>query len=312
MKLSEHYENTKETVLKHYYQVDEQLFDMIYLTYIVGGHVLIEGPPGTGKTHLAKIFSQVLGKNLKRIQFTSDLLPADIIGSSLYSPSTHEFKFIEGPVFSDVLLGDEINRTPPRTQSALLEAMEEKQVSIEGVTRKLSENFFVIATQNPFEYEGTYPLPEAQLDRFMIFLNLDHGGAEENKWIMNQHLSGNFPVDYSEIKPLPVDINQIRLDLQEVKVDQSLVEFVANVLDELNSDIRVSNGSSVRGGISILSLARGKALAENREFVTPDDLKIFIEPVLKHRIELAADADLSGETKNQVIESIVQKIGFPV
>lgn len=247
------------------------------------GHLLIEDTPGVGKTSLAKAIARSINCEFTRLQFTPDMLPSDILGSSVFLPNLGEFEFRQGPIFANVLLADEINRTTPRTQSALLEAMSEGQVSIEGVTRKLEKPFFVLATQNPFEYEGTFPLPENQLDRFMLCISIGYPELDIERQILASHRSGQ-PVD--KLEPV-LDVEQL-LELQqqvrEAQVSESLSNYLLSIVTATRDNPELTLGVSTRGALTLYRAAQALAVFENRDFVTPDDIKTLAVPVLAHRV----------------------------
>lgn len=250
---------------------------------VAGGHALIEDAPGVGKTALAKAMARSLGCDFTRIQFTPDLLPSDILGSSVYLPTLGEFEFRKGPIFTSVLLADEINRTTPRTQSALLEAMSEQQVSIEGRTYHLDAPFCVLATQNPFEFEGTYPIPENQLDRFMLRIEIGYPDREVEKQVLNHHRAGE-PVDQLESVVTVDQIRELQAACREVKVDDSINDYILDIVAATRAHDELTLGVSTRGALTFYRAAQGLALASGRDYVVPDDVKTLSAPVLAHRV----------------------------
>ena len=289
----------------------EEMIDFLLIAWLARGHVLIEGPPGTGKTLSAKILSKLLARSFKRIQFTSDLLPAEIIGSHVYQPSNQSFKFMPGPIFSDCVLADEINRTPPRTQSALLEAMEERQVTSEGNRFDLSPDFFVIATQNPQDFEGTFPLPEAQTDRFLFKLVVKHASPEVDSQIMRHTLDGTLDTTARSLEGVAVDRGALDQEISKIRVDDSVLAYVSRILSLSRSHPMLSIGASVRGGIALVRTARIVAALNDREFVVPDDVKDLALPVLRHRVRTTAEAQIGGETEESIVAEILKKAEFP-
>jgi MoxR-like ATPase len=250
---------------------------------LAGGHILLEDAPGLGKTSLARAIAKTLGCGFVRMQFTPDLLPSDILGSSVYLPGTGEFEFRRGPIFANVLLADEINRTTPRNQSALLEAMSERQVSIEGVTHPLPQPFLVIATQNPWEFEGTYPLPENQLDRFMMCLSLGYPRRESEREILRRHRTGQ-PVDELQSVASPEELLAIQKQVQQVKVEESLADYMLDIADRTRNHSELTLGISTRGVLTLYRAAQAHAWVDGRDFVIPDDIKNTAIPVLAHRL----------------------------
>lgn len=289
----------------------EDLIDLLLIAWLARGHVLIEGPPGTGKTLSAKVLSKLLARTFKRIQFTSDLLPAEITGSHIYQPNTQMFKFMPGPLFADCILADEINRTPPRTQSALLEAMEERQVTCEGQRFELSPDFFVMATQNPQDFEGTFPLPEAQTDRFLFKYTVSHAGAEVDTQIMRATVDGRLNPNFIELNALEIDRSTLDQEIQAVKVDDSILDYIARILAITRRDPMLATGSSVRGGLALAKTSRILAALAGRDFVVPDDIKFLAVPVLRHRIRLTPEAQMAGESEVKIITDILKKAEFP-
>ena len=253
------------------------------VTLLAGGHILLEDAPGLGKTSLARALAKTLGCGFTRMQFTPDLLPSDILGGNIYRPGTGDFEFRPGPIFTNVLLADEINRTTPRTQSALLEAMSERQVSIEGTTHKLPDPFLVIATQNPFEFEGTYPLPENQLDRFMMCLSIGYPDRKSELEILNRHRDGQ-PVDALTASATASQVQELQRQVQTVTVDASLAEYMLEIIGRTRSNNELTLGVSTRGVLTWYRAAQAMAFVSERSYVIPDDIKETALPVLAHRI----------------------------
>lgn len=287
------------------------LLDLLLIAYFARGHVLIEGPPGTAKTLTAKLLARVLAKSFKRIQFTTDLLPQDIIGAHIFSPAKQSFEFIKGPLFSDFVLADEINRTPPRTQSALLEAMEEKQVSVEGVRHQLSPDFFVVATQNPQDHEGTFPLPENELDRFLFKVTLSHWPQETEKAVLAGIVDGTLPPDLSRIPQVSLDRDHIDAEIAAVRTDDSILTYITQILDATRRHPMLEMGSSVRGGIALVRCARIRAILQNRDFVVPDDIKELAVSALRQRVRPNPEAQISQVSEEQIITDILGSVEFP-
>src|SRR5687767_2794739 len=259
---------------------------MMMSAVLAGGHILLEDFPGLGKTLIARSFATALGLDFKRIQFTPDLLPGDITGGYIFNRVKNEFELRKGPLFANILLADEINRASPKTQSALLEAMQEGQVTMEGESLQLPEPFVVLATQNPIEYEGTFPLPEAQLDRFMIKLSVGYPNAQEEKEILQRRRQRKQDELQLQVIAKPGQILEMRAALEEVHVDSDLEGYISQLVHATRADRRVSVGASPRGSLAFLKMARAYAAICGRDFVLPDDIKRFAVPVLSHRILL--------------------------
>ena len=285
--------------------------DVLIVALLAGGSALIEDVPGVGKTTLAKALAKSLDAKFSRIQFTPDLLPADILGSSVYNPSNGEFKFDPGPIFCNILLADEINRASPRTQSALLEAMNESQATIEGTCYPLVQPFMVLATQNPVEFQGTYPLPEAQLDRFLIQLDIGYPTTDTEMTILRSHEKQS-PIELIEPVLAVETIQTIQKDVRGVHIDKSILEYIVEIVHASRHDNRVQLGVSPRGSLMLSRAAQAYAFYRQREFVLPDDVIDLIPYVLPHRIQLTSNSRYSGLTKREVIQEIVDRIKMPV
>ena len=277
------------------------------------GHVLVEGAPGLGKTLVARTLAVVSGCVFKRIQFTPDLMPSDITGSSVYSRETGTFTFVPGPIFAQLLLADEINRAPAKTQSALLEAMQERQVTVDGVTRPLPAPFFVIATQNPIESQGTYPLPEAQLDRFLFKLLVADPPEEVERAIVRHHADGFDPTDLSALQAAtsPAELLEMQQHARGVRVDDAVIAYIVELVRRTREDKAIELGASPRASIALLKSAQVIAASEGRGFVTPDDVKPMVAAVLRHRVMLHPDAQLQGTSADERIEDILRAVPVP-
>ena len=279
------------------------------------GHVLLEGAPGLGKTLLVRTFGAVLGCESKRLQFTPDLMPSDVTGGNVFNQQRGAFDFHPGPVFTQLLLADEINRAPAKTQAALLEAMQERHVTVDGVSRALPAPFLVIATQNPLESQGTYPLPEAQLDRFLFKINVDPPSREVEKAVLLQHLGG---FDAAALDKLglarlvtPTEILAWQERIRTVTVDPSLLDYITEIVGRTREHRSLYFGASPRGSIALLLTAQARALALGRAFVVPDDVKVLAFPVLRHRIGLQPDAEIEGVSADDCIRDILKETPVP-
>jgi MoxR-like ATPase len=278
---------------------------------LAGGHVLLEGVPGTGKTQMVRTIAGLLGGSFHRIQFTPDLLPSDITGSMIYNMKESSFQTLKGPIFTNILLADEINRTPAKTQAALLEAMEERQVTIQGETYPLPEVFFVVATQNPIEFEGTYPLPEAQQDRFLFKLHIDFPSFEEEKNVLKNVIENSFnETPVSQVLDLNTFI-KIRKEIEQVTVGENILEYLLQIVRKTRESEAIRFGASTRAGISIGKAAQAWAYLAGRNYVTPDDIKMTAKPALRHRIQLSPHIELEGAAVDQIIEELVGSVPVP-
>ncbi len=288
------------------------LLENIMAATLAGGHVLLEDFPGLGKTLIARSFASTLGLDFKRIQFTPDLLPGDITGGYIFNRTKNNFELRQGPVFTNILLADEINRASPKTQSALLEAMQEGQVTLEGESLPLPEPFVVLATQNPIEYEGTFPLPEAQLDRFMIKLAVGYPNAEEEREILQRRRLRKQDELALRVIAKPKQILEMRAALEEVHVDSDLEGYISQLIHATRMDRRVSVGASPRGSLAFLKMARAYAAICGRNFILPDDIKRFAVPVLSHRILLQPEYWMSQQVNGEVIRDVLAQTSVPV
>jgi len=293
----------------------KEIVTCLLIGLLTKGHVLLEGVPGLGKTLLCKALAYVLNAKFTRIQFTPDMMPADILGTHVYDLHSRTFRLRKGPIFTEILLADEINRTPPKTQAALLEAMEERQVSIDGKRFPLPEGFLVVATQNPIEQEGTYPLPEAQLDRFLMKLLLDYPAPEEEQKILLQHGKSTESHDLEAMGLSRLTrsdwIPKLQERLRQTKVEEGIVTYVRTLLEKTRNSSHLYLGASPRGGIALLRAAQCLAALEGRDFITPDDIKAMALPVLRHRVILRPEAELEGLTPDRILSRILEGIPVP-
>lgn len=287
----------------------------LIIALLCRGHVLLEGVPGTAKTLLVRALAESLELDTKRVQFTPDLMPGDITGSLIYSAKTEDFTFKHGPVFTNLLLADEINRTPPKTQASLLESMEERQVSVDGSPLPLPDPFMVIATQNPIEYAGTYPLPEAQLDRFLVKVNLDVPPRADEVEILARHASGFNPQNLKQAGLSPVasaqDLELARAQVAQVQVAPEVLAYIVDICRATRSAPSLSMGVSPRGATALLATSRAWAWLVGRDFVTPDDVKALAQPTLGHRVQLRSEAELEGVTVSAVINTVLASVPVP-
>jgi MoxR-like ATPase len=288
------------------------LLEMIMAAMLVGGHVLLEDFPGLGKTLIARSFATALGLEFRRIQFTPDLLPGDITGGYIFNRNRNEFELRKGPVFANIILADEINRASPKTQSALLEAMQEGQVTLEGETLPLPEPFLVLATQNPIEYEGTFPLPEAQLDRFMLKLTVGYPNVDEEREILRRRRERRQDEAILSKVTDASQLMEMRQMVETVHVHKDLEEYIARLVHETRQDRRVAVGASPRGSLAFLKMARARAAIEGRDYVTPDDIKHFATPVLTHRLILQPEYWMAQKISEDVIKDAFAKVSVPV
>ena len=287
--------------------------DQLLTALLADGHVLLEGVPGTAKTMLVKTLAALVGAEFGRVQLTPDMLPSDILGTNVYDLNSRTFTLRKGPIFTGMLLADEINRTPPKTQSALLEGMEERQVTLDGQTHKLPELFVVVATQNPVEYEGTYPLPEAQLDRFMMKIVIGYPQGDTEKQMLRNWQSGQYARNAAPIEPVcsEGDILSCRKLLSSIKVEDSVMDYLMELVQKSRSVSDLQLGASPRAALAWLAAAKAHAAIEGRDFVTPDNIKFIAEPVLRHRLLLTAEAELDGVTITQVIANLLRQVPVP-
>jgi len=284
---------------------------LLLTALLAGGHVLIEGVPGTGKTQMVKALAKLVGGDFNRIQFTPDLLPSDITGSTIYNMKESKFQTLQGPIFTNVLLADEINRTPAKTQAALLEAMEERQVTIQGETYALSDLFFVAATQNPIEYEGTYPLPEAQQDRFLFKLVIDFPSLAEETHVLKQVIQEKIEIDDMKALFTPATLIEVKKDVKKIVLQDSIADYIMQIVRKTREVEAIQFGASTRAAIAIGKTAQAWAYLAGREYVTPDDVKIVARPSLRHRLQLSPYAELEGTNLDEFIQELVGAIPVP-
>jgi MoxR-like ATPase len=292
-----------------------RVIDHVLAAVLADGHVLLESPPGLAKTLLVRALSRALNLDFGRVQFTPDLMPSDLVGTNVFDPRTAEFTLKRGPIFTAVLLADEINRTPPKTQSALLEAMEERRVTIDGDRLELPYPFLVFATQNPIEFEGTYPLPEAQQDRFMLKLTIDYSEPKDEIEILKRHHAGFRSQSLEEAGIVPVltteELKAARQETNSVKVDEKILNYVYQIISATRSSNDVLVGASPRAGLALMSASKAIAAIRGRDFVIPDDVKELALPVLRHRVILRPEAEIEGLSIDQVLTALVDAQDVP-
>jgi MoxR-like ATPase len=290
----------------------DETIRLAFMALALRGHILIEGVPGTAKTLLARTAARLIGGSFKRIQFTPDLMPSDIVGTSIFEITTGSFRIRLGPVFGNVVLADEVNRAPAKTQAALLEAMEERQVTLEGESHALPDPFIVIATQNPVEYEGTYPLPEAELDRFLFKAIVAYPQQPEEAAILRRHDKGR-PLDLVDtLEPLgPTDLVTSRNEIENVTVEDSVVGYIVRIVEETRRSGDLVLGASPRAGVHLLHAAKAAAALDGRDFVTPDDVKSLVPPTLRHRVVLKAEAEIEGVDADAALRRVLARLDVP-
>ena len=292
----------------------EELVNQCLLTILCGGHALLEGVPGIAKTLVIKCFARLFQLEFRRVQCTSDLMPADIIGSNVLNLATSTFSLHRGPLFTDMLLADEVNRMPPRTQAALLEAMEERQITIDGAPNQLSQYFTVFATQNPIEFEGTYPLPEAQLDRFLMKIKVTYPEAEQEVSILKNVHEGFDPhnLDAAQIAPIPTEaLAEARAEVRGSRVEPALFQYIVEIVRRTRDWPALSLGASPRAAISLMNVAKAVAALEDRDYIIPDDVKQAVLPVLHHRVMIKPEAELEGLQSDQVLTEVLSSVEVP-
>ncbi len=307
-----------KTVKQHMTQVirgQGEAVEQLLTCFTAGGHVILEGVPGLGKTLLARTLARLVNADYRRIQFTPDLLPSDIVGTNVFNMQTSKFALRKGPIFTEILLADEINRTPPKSQAALLEAMEERQVTIEGTTRPLPDLFFVMATQNPIEYEGTYPLPETQLDRFMMKITVDYPEPQAELDVIRAYAEGKDLHDLESLIPAGVvakdSVLEIRKLVIRVVVKDPILRYIQSIVAETRDPVYVQLGASPRAAVAVLKASRALAALRGESFVTPDEVKDVVAPVLRHRVILRPEALIDGLTSDFFLQGILQRVPVP-
>lgn len=290
----------------------KEVVDLLLTALLADGHVLIEGVPGVAKTLMAKVLAQLIDARFSRIQFTPDLMPSDVMGTSVFLPSAGKFEFRKGPVFTNILLADEINRSPAKTQAALFEVMEERQMTYDGQEYKMEFPFIVVATQNPVEHEGTYRLPEAQLDRFMFKILVDYPDRDEEIEVLNLHHEGGMQ-RWTEEKPVlsVPELRELREKIQEVRVDEKIKSFIVDIIRTTRNSGSLYLGASPRASIAVMNGAKVYAAIQGRDFVVPEDVLYLTPAVLRHRVQLSAEKELEGITVDQVIAQLVTKVEIP-
>ena len=291
----------------------QEAVDLLLTAILADGHVLIEGVPGVAKTLLARLVSRLIDARFSRIQFTPDLMPSDVLGTTVFNMKTSEFDFHQGPVFAEMVLVDEINRAPAKTQAALFEVMEERQVTIDGVSHRMNDLYTIIATQNPVEQEGTYRLPEAQLDRFLFKIRMSYPTLEEEVSILLHHQENRKLVKLDDIQPLLSvrELLNMRQQLQKVYIEDSLLRYIASIVQQTRMSKAVYLGASPRAAVAMLNASKAYAMLSGRDFVTPEDIKFVTPNILQHRLLLTAEAEMEGYTALKVAQKLIDKVEVP-
>lgn len=291
----------------------EQAVDLVLTCILANGHVLIEGVPGVAKTLLARLIARLVDAQFSRVQFTPDLMPSDVLGTNIFNVKTQEFEFHQGPIFSDIVLVDEINRAPAKTQAALFEVMEERQVSMDGATYPMGELYTILATQNPVEQEGTYRLPEAQLDRFLMKVTMGYPSADDELEILKRHEQRTDLVKLSDVNPVLTkkEVLQLRSYMNDVVIDESLLRYITQIVQQTRSSRAVYLGASPRASVAMLQASKAYALLQGRDFVTPEDIKAVTPSILQHRLVLTAEAEMEGYTAYKVAMKLIDKVEVP-
>lgn len=291
----------------------EQTVELVLTAILANGHVLIEGVPGVAKTLLARLVSRLVDADFSRIQFTPDLMPSDVLGTTVFNMKTNDFDFHRGPIFADIVLVDEINRAPAKTQSALFEVMEERQISVDGSTYRMGGLYTILATQNPVEQEGTYKLPEAQLDRFLMKITMGYPSVDEEVDILERHHTNAALVKLDDIKPVisKEELLALRAFMDKVFVDRTLLRYIALIVEQTRTSKAVYLGASPRASVAMLQTSKAYALLQGRDFVTPDDIKLVAPNVLQHRLILTAEAEMEGYSPVKVTQRLIDKVEVP-
>lgn len=291
----------------------ERTVDLLLTAILAKGHVLIEGVPGIAKTLMAKLMSRLIDAQFSRIQFTPDLMPSDVLGTSVFNMKTSDFEFHKGPVFADIVLVDEINRAPAKTQSALFEVMEERQATIDGTTYKMSPLYTILATQNPVEQEGTYKLPEAQLDRFLMKITMQYPTLDEEVKILERHHANARLASLEAIQPVLTtqELMQLTDYMNRVYIESTLLRYIAMIIHRTRTSKAVYLGASPRAAVSLMQASKAFALLQGRDFITPEDVKFIAPSVLRHRLMLTAEAEMEGHTPTKIVQRLIEKVEVP-